>query len=242
MKKLLLAIPLWLWFILGNIHVSFGQDLKADLERVQERYQSVENLYLAIAVTDRAGSVIEAGALGSGDVKYWKQGRKVHYTMGNIEVIIGDKYLARIDHERKVVNYRVVKKKDWKAAIERIVPPNLDSIFKQYDKVEFLGAEGAIRKYVVYTDQQLITQTELHIDTRDWHISKMIYSYNSLVYGELPDVVTHYKTFDTKTLHTASRFDFGKYLVRSKGHHVLIGELKDYDLQLIDESQFEDEY
>lgn len=239
MKKLILKIPGLFLFTFGCIQVTIGQDLKADLEKVQERYQSIENLHLAIAVTDRSGSMIEAGALGSGDVKYWKQGRKVHYTMGNVEVIIGDKYLARIDHERKVVNYRVVKKKDWKAAIERIVPPNLDSLFKQYDRVEFLGTEGHTRKYMVYTDQQLITQTELHIDTRDWYISKLIYSYNSLVYGELPDVVTHYKTFDAITQHGSDHFDFGQYLYKSKGNYALKGKLEGYHLQLIDERQFD---
>jgi hypothetical protein len=63
----------------------------------------------------------------------------------------------------------------------------------------------------------------------------MAYSYNQLMYGEVPDAVVNYTVFEKGTITGGTQFDFGRYLTKSRQGYALQGKYAGYHLQMVED-------
>jgi len=218
--------------IIGTLCVDcFAQDIKADLQEMQNRYQNAQNFYTQISIS--------AISLNSADkssykqkTEIWKQGENYAYTVDDKMMLINAESVIMLDSKNKILIYQS-RPKDKSQLPNQTLIPQVDSLLKQYKKIEYKGNTNGCRKYHITTDKSAVYKADLYINTSTYFLDKMVYWYEEPIAEQHNQITMEFKNTTLQPVIEAGFFSEKKYIIKTGKDIKLQPSMKDYQLMVI---------
>lgn len=175
-KNIISILAFLLLSVLAN-----GQDFKADMQKVYEYYSGGIDFHTSMDVrayqnrNDKQPYMVYKANI-------YKQGQNYHYTINDTEMLLTDKSLLMVYHDRKSMVYNVVDEKLKSSTKGNMLSTTaLDSLALMADSVQFLGIVNQVKNYRIYTNGSMIQKTEISFDVNSGGLKRVNYLYNPIL-------------------------------------------------------------
>jgi len=158
----------------------FSQDLKQDLDKIQTFYTGPGYLTVEIKAT-----VVQNGTRSEVyQAKLWKKDEKFFYDLKGSQMLMTPSHLLMIHQKEKNLLYSEITEKQYNDFKKNIISCNMDSIIATYDSTRFLGVNDGSKHYKIYSGNNTISSTDLFLDQKSGAFKKIIYHYDSRIWGQ----------------------------------------------------------
>jgi hypothetical protein len=155
-------------------------------------------------------SVYDSGQLAKAyyrqmvDIK--REGSNYWYQVENNEMLMNEKYLIVVDNEARQISYSK-RSIETEAELQKSYRFNLDSIFTQYEKPQFIGKEEGADHYLIPEKKGAIKEVHFYIVPETKKVKEIAYRYHEGQYATIRFIV-----FDTNPVFDADTFSASKYI------------------------------
>ena len=112
---------------------AFSQDITADLERMEQQYSSVDDIYME--VENSVSSKGKVNRSESGQI--YKQGGKYYYKFDQMAMLVNKKYVIIVDYGGYNIIVNDWTRKQAKALKNQYIPTGKD-LLEKYPTVEYM--------------------------------------------------------------------------------------------------------
>lgn len=224
-------ILIWLVFA-GTAWAAYGQNVLNDLTIFRQKMYQAVYFSSDITVTGYKTKNDKTGLmLGKGMVRKSKDG--YYSKFGETEVICNNKYLLTVDNNEK--SMRLTDYSQLFPSQKQQILPDLDSIFRSYDSIRYVGLQGNARDYVIYSKRSGYQEVHMIIDKNLSVLQQIIYVYPAASKENTFDIykiVVNYRNTTIKPFQN-NFIQLSKYLVLQKNKADLNKGYKNYKLIII---------
>lgn len=152
-------------------HVFLAQsEVKDDFKMINEYYNNSKNISMDIKY-----ELFYDGSSKPTDVqngKYVKSSHKFYMQQGMGIMVITDKHMLVVDHEKKIV---ILDKKIDEKKLENPLSLNLDSLYTKYSKIEKIDTKNPKTKaYRFYITQGPYSVCDVYYDVQNKYVTEII--------------------------------------------------------------------
>lgn len=181
MKYQFLKVILFLSVLMEST-LSFGQDLKKDLEEMRMSYHASEKFACDITIKIFQGKSKNPVTVQKGKIR--KKDKDFYSEMEGLKMLITKELMVVVNERQKDVMYRELKEQEYQTYLTKQMTYNLDSLSLSYDSIFFGGEKDGLKHYTVYTAKGIISKIDFYLNKSDKTLAKVIYDYNKKIYKE----------------------------------------------------------
>lgn len=207
--------------------LTYGQDYKIDLKKMNETYSQLTKFYTEISIltyetaTSKTPNYTRNGIIRMDDNKF-------HYSFDDMSMLVNDKYSVMVQKETNTIIYKELKKIATKQTQEIAGMADLDKLMSNYKSVKYNGLKNGVKHYTIYPKYDF-EKAELYMKPNGL-ITKIIYVYKNAEYTGAKKMVA---TFNKSTLNPSfskEQFSEKKFFQKQGKEYVPVSKYKNYKL------------
>ena len=189
-----------------------AQDLSKDIAKMHQCYNDAAamEMQMEAKIYRKAESVPTTTR-----AKLYKKGALFSSLVNKVQTLVNDKYVLMINHDAETMVLSEREKGQKTDPSTDLMPKELDNIIEGYKAVKYKGVIGSNKVYEIESDKGIIKKTTLYLDTKDYHIAKLEYSYN-MEYSDIEKVEINYTVFKRNHTISSVHFDEKVYVAKNK--------------------------
>jgi hypothetical protein len=220
-----------LLFLACIAETCFAQDFNQDWKKAKQVLGKAENMSMETQVETWEKQTNHWLAGEKKNMILHKKGKLLHYKVGEMELLSGDKIDLMINHQSKQI---FIKSKS-KQAIDKLFPTfSMDSILKMYKEIKFLGTQQGLKNYKMTSTEAYIKEVTIGFDVKTAYLGYVEYLYQP-AYAEIEaKSKTSIIRFDTKADISSALFELKQYIIKRGKNWVATQTYKNYQLINLD--------
>jgi hypothetical protein len=143
------------------------------------------------------------------DIK--REGNNYWYQVEDNEMLMNEKYLIIVDKQARQISYSK-RSIEAEAELQKSYHFNLDSVFMQYEKPQFLGRVEDADHYLIPDKKGPIKEIHFYIIPETRKLKEIAYRYREGQYASIRFIV-----FDKKAGFDADTFSADRYVINVSG-------------------------
>jgi hypothetical protein len=217
-----------LGFVLIGTFSAFAQSLSQDWTEMEAKIKNASNIEMKTVVRAYYLEEKEWKQAAEKKVSFSQKGKNRFYQIDDLHILINEKIYLTIDHKNKEMAYQFLDSK--KNALTVYQPyPNIDSLIKTYQKVQFVSKKGYIKHYRIEVAKPQKVYIDIYLDMENGWLQKVLYEYpDEKVKSE---AIMEYVSFRKNV--ASALFDEKKYLLKTKDSYVAQPAYKQYIVEQI---------
>lgn len=191
-----------------------AQDFIADIEAVNAHYASSPSMRAVIEVSGYEGSM-EGKPYFTQRTTILRQGSKLEYLMGNVEMLFTDNLVVWTNKEQQKIICTPRSKDAPPSDFEKSLP-RLDSLVDGLGDAEYLGKENSLKHYRIKQQGGEIVQYDIYVDAEKPFIKRICYTYNEQMYPNRNWLVMHFKEVSLSPAFKQGEMMISRYVYKDK--------------------------
>ncbi len=168
-----------------------------------------------------------------------KKGLEFYYKLKHTEMLITSDYVLMINNVEKsmLIQKRTAEEaeeqKGAAAKQQKMIPEELTEMLRENDKVIYKGIKGNTKWYEIQSENSAIVRTDLFLNVKDYHISKLIYHYHENAGSSYEKIEISYNGFELNPLFKSNDFSIRPYVRLNNGEFELSEQYRNYHLSTV---------
>lgn len=214
---------------------SFAQDFNSDYKKVQVAYAGLQNFFCELKV-NVYDDLVSKSPSQTMLYSIKKQRDDFYYSVDKIKMIVNDNCVLYINEDNKQMIYTVRNKKKEMTIPNQDATEIVDKILKKSDSIIYSGVFNNCKKYIIYSQKNEITKSEMYISNDNSLITKIVYYYKEDKERGSTKVEIDYLKMDTLPVFRDNEFSEKQFVLYTKNTAKPLGKYSAYQTSVVNQN------